>query len=446
MNGKIHFIGAGGASISVLVRIAKSLGAEVSACDRVFGSRIEKLKAEGYDVYVGHRPEAVAGATEVVYSGAVPKENVEIKAAEKLGIKTTERGEFLGRLSKSFDRTVAVAGTHGKTTVSGLIASCYRAAGQNFCAHVGGDVVDFDGGFYFSGTDTLVTEACEYRKSFLSLHPSVAVVLNVEPDHSDTYANRDELFASFERFVGNAFSSGGIAVMPLSDKFYHMHKWADGEVLTYGIGGGADVCAENFCLINGKPSFDAVVFGKHYGHVDCALFGEHNAMNALACIAACVHENIDKYAVLNTLTSFRGIKCRYEHICTVNGNSVVSDYAHHPSEIAALVRTARTEGKKTVLCFQPHTYMRTAALFDGFVSALSEADEIFLVKTYSVREGAELSHMDQKLFDALPSKKKKCLCADVWEAAERIKCLPPDSCTVLTAGAGDITEIGKFLQ
>lgn len=442
---RIHFVGAGGASMSVLMQIENELGHLVTGSDRKDGERLQKLKAAGYDVYVGHNPDYARQADEVVFTGAAKSTDPEISAAAWANVKTVERGEFLADVCDNFKKTVAVSGTHGKTTVTALLSECFKNAGKKFCAHVGGEVNGFSGGFFFSGTDYILTEACEYRKSFLHLKPLVAVVLNVEPDHSDTYKTKRELEDAFFDFANKTLVAGGTLVVSDEVKISRMQACASEKVMTYGFEKTSSVYAENVCEKGGFTEFDVWFYGRFYGRVKSCLHGLHNVMNALALICVCAHEQIDKHAVMHTLTYFSGVKCRYEHICDLNGNMVVSDYAHHPTEIRSVISVAKETGKKIAVYFQPHTYSRTAALFDEFVAALCMADEVNLVKTYSARETESDGKNETDLYLALPEGKRRKRFDSVEEAAEDIKNLPASSRLVLTVGAGDITEIKKYL-
>lgn len=431
--------------MSVLMQIESELGHLVTGSDRKDGERLQKLKAAGYDVYVGHNPDYARQADEVVFTGAAKSTDPEISAAVAANVKTVERGEFLADVCDNFKKTVAVSGTHGKTTVTALLSECFKNAGKKFCAHVGGEVNGFSGGFFFSGTDYMLTEACEYRKSFLHLKPLVAVVLNVEPDHSDTYKTKRELEDAFFDFANKTLVAGGTLVVSDEVKISRMQACASEKVMTYGFEKTSSVYAENVCEKGGFTEFDVWFYGRFYGRVKSCLHGLHNVMNALALICVCAHEQIDKRAVMHTLTYFSGVKCRYEHICDLNGNMVVSDYAHHPTEIRSVISVAKETGKKIAVYFQPHTYSRTAALFDEFVAALCMADEVNLVKTYSARETESDGKNETDLYLALPEGKRRKRFDSVEEAAEDIKNLPASSRLVLTVGAGDITEIKKYL-
>ena len=259
--------------MSVLMQIESELGHLVTGSDRKDGERLQKLKAAGYDVYVGHNPEYARRADEVVFTGAAKITDPEISAAAWANVKTVERGEFLADVCDNFKKTVAVSGTHGKTTVTALLSECFKNAGKKFCAHVGGEVNGFSGGFFFSGTDYMLTEACEYRKSFLHLKPLVAVVLNVEPDHSDTYKTKRELEDAFFDFANKTLAAGGTLVVSDEVKISRMQACASEKVMTYGFEKTSSVYAENVCEKGGFTEFDVWFYGRFYGRVKSCLHG-----------------------------------------------------------------------------------------------------------------------------------------------------------------------------
>ena len=259
--------------MSVLMQIESELGHLVTGSDRKDGERLQKLKAAGYDVYVGHNPEYARRADEVVFTGAAKSTDPEISAAAWANVKTVERGEFLADVCDNFKKTVAVSGTHGKTTVTALLSECFKNAGKKFCAHVGGEVNGFSGGFFFSGTDYMLTEACEYRKSFLHLKPLVAVVLNVEPDHSDTYKTKRELEDAFFDFANKTLAAGGTLVVSDEVKISRMQACASEKVMTYGFEKTSSVYAENVCEKGGFTEFDVWFYGRFYGRVKSCLHG-----------------------------------------------------------------------------------------------------------------------------------------------------------------------------
>ncbi|MBQ7712720.1 MAG: UDP-N-acetylmuramate--L-alanine ligase [Clostridia bacterium] len=433
---RVHFIGVGGISMSALARIARSLGATVSGSDRAESEAFLSLRSEGYDVWIGSRPERAAASDLTVYTAAIPEGDPERIAAADRAI---SRASFLAEISALFDKTVAVAGTHGKTTVSAMIACVAAAAGESFSAHIGGVVRNFDSNILLAGDRLFVTEACEYRDSFLSLSPDLAIVLNVEKDHSDWFRRPEDLDRSFTRFVSRV-RDGGTAILGEGVSSHvdvceneHIRILRYGEDFGYerAEGGGF------YLTVKGEPRRYFLTHAK----------GMHNLYNAAIAAYACLLMGIREDAVRMGLAAFLGVKRRYEYMGnTAGGAAVVHDYAHHPTEIAAVMRVAReeTEGR-VIVAFEPHTFSRTAALFDEFVSVLSDADVVVMLPTYSARETPAAGVDARTLFCALRAKERYYF--SDYEAAKRaIDRIARSRDEVLILGAGGIEELGELFD
>lgn len=374
---KVHFIGVGGISMSALIRIARRLGATVSGSDLSPSEPFRSLEREGYDVYLGSDPGRASGADLVVYTAAIKERDPERVAAGEKGI---DRATFLADICALFEKVIAVAGTHGKTTVSAMISVIAAAAGVSFSAHIGGVVRNFDGNTFLSGDRLFVTEACEYRDSFLTLSPDLAIVLNAERDHTDYFADMEAIYRSFDAFVSRV-RPGGTAIL--------------GE----GVSSHIDVCAKEHIRILSYGAdfhyeraegggFRLFVKGEPPRYFVTPAKGRHNLYNAAVAAYASLLAGISEDAVRMGLAAFLGVKRRYEYMGrTAGGAPVIHDYAHHPSEIEAVLSVAgeETEGR-VILVFEPHTYSRTEALFSDFVRVLSTADVLVMLPTYSARE------------------------------------------------------------
>ncbi|MBO4472729.1 MAG: hypothetical protein J5765_02850, partial [Clostridia bacterium] len=374
---KLHFIGVGGISMSALIRVARSLGAMVSGSDKAESETLLSLRKEGFDVYVGSRPDLAASADVTVATAAIPPNDPERLAA---GDRVVSRADFLADISALFNKTIAVAGTHGKTTVSAMIACAAAAGGARFSAHIGGVVRNFDSNILLAGDDLFVTEACEYRDSFLSLSPDIAVVLNVEKDHSDYFRRAEDLDRSFSRFVSRV-RADGTAILGAGVSS-HIGECANDHIriVKYGEDFGYDKAEGG--------GFYLTVRGESSRYFTTPAKGAHNLYNAAVAAYASLLAGIREDAVRMGLAAFLGVKRRYEYMGnTAGGAPVVHDYAHHPTEIAAVMQVARAETDgRLIVVFEPHTYSRTAALFDDFARVLSEADVLVMLPTYSARE------------------------------------------------------------
>ena len=430
---RVHFIGVGGISMSALIRIARRLGGKVSGSDRAASDPFLALQRDGFEVYLGSRPEVAAGADVTVFNAAIKENDPERVAAGKRGI---PRSVFLAEICSCFDKTIAVAGTHGKTTVSAMIACSAAAAGASFSAHVGGIVRNFESNLFLSGDRLFVTEACEYRDSFLTLSPDVGVILNVEKDHSDYFNDMDQLYRSFSAFASHVRSGGAL-------------------VLGEGVSSHIDLCAnENIRIFRYGEDFfyERAEGGGFFLHVkgEAPRFfttpakGTHNLYNAAIAAFTSLLAGIGEDAVRMGLAAFLGVKRRYEFMGNAAGGApVLHDYAHHPSEIAAVMKVAREETDgRVIVVFEPHTYSRTAALFDDFVRVLSEADVLVMLPTYSARETPAEGVDARTLFCAVRAKEMYYF-SSYDDAKKLLDRIARSRDEVLVLGAGTVEKLAE---
>ena len=429
---KVHFIGVGGISMSALARIASRLGAVVSGSDRQETDALRSLLKEGYDVYVGSDPERARSADLVVYTACVKPEDAELAAA---GGKAVVRSSFLADICGIFKKTVAVAGTHGKTTVSAMIACAAAAGGASFSAHVGGVVRNFKSNTFLAGDRLFVTEACEYRDGFLTLSPDVAVLLNVEWDHSDYFETVQKLYDSFSRFCSRV-RPGGVVVLGENVSSHvdvcaneHIRIYRYGEDFRYEAkeGGG-------FVLyVKGEPPRFFLTSAK----------GRHNLYNAAVAAFVSLLVGIGEDAVRMGLAAFLGVKRRYEYMGkTAGGAPVIHDYAHHPTEIEAVMKVAREGEGRLIVVFEPHTYSRTQALFGDFVRVLSKADVLVMLPTYSAREVPAEGVDAQTLFYEVKAPERYFF-SDYDGAKRLLDKIAVSRDTVLILGAGSVEKLAE---
>ena len=432
--------------MSALAKLTILKGYAVTGSDKRYSAEAESLTEWGAYVYVGSNEEIIKNADLVVYSQAIPSDDAELEACRKYGVKTIRRDYFLAEVAALYDAVVAVAGTHGKTTVTAMLAKIFKESGELFTAHVGGNTFDA-GNLVYKGDKYFITEACEYKRSFLALRPDVAVVLNVEADHPDTYRSKDELFAAFASFIMNV-NDGGVAVVNADTEFYRMNKCTYKDMHTFSVDSPSDCRAVNIRLLsNGRYGFSILHKGYPTSDISLKVAGRHNVRNALAAYLAATACGIRRDAVIRGIESFGGVAGRYEFKGFCSGAAVYADYAHHPTEVRAAVSTALLSagGKRVITVFQPHTLSRTEALFDGFLNAFCDSDAVFVFKEYKAREtsGGKTAY---ELYEGLKARRDEVFYFDdVITLANAVSeyCAPGD--VLLVLGAGDISAFPSLI-
>ena len=443
----IHFIGIGGISMSGLAHIALRDGYEVSGSDRSGSDITDKLEAEGATVYKGHSKENVKGADLVVHTAAVHEDNPEMQEAKRLDIRIIDRAEFLGAIMKNYKHAVGVSGTHGKTTTTSMLAHALIYAGTDPTVSVGG-VLDLIGGnIRCGGSDLFVTEACEYTNSFLKFYPSIALITNIEEDHLDFFTGIEMIRDSFRQFAELTRGKGSVIAYGEDDNIRSALDGSDLEIITYGMNSSNDYYAQNIVYNAGYPSFDVYRHDELLCHMALNVPGDHNILNSLATVAVCELLGVDAKTAAEGIETFKGTHRRFEKKGFINGAIVIDDYAHHPTEIKATLKAAKAFPHNKIHCiFQPHTYSRTRTLWNEFVNAFDDTDELILTHIYAAREiydgvtdpdrlAAEIAQkgLDAKYIDSFD---------DIVEYIKNIAC---ENDIIITMGAGDVTNIGAQL-
>lgn len=440
----VHLIGIGGVSMNSLAELLMSKGVPVTGSDRTETDVTDRLEMLGARITYAHLPENVEGASLVIRTAAVHDDNPEIIRARELGIPVIERAQAWGQMMIEYNNVICLSGTHGKTTTTSMMTMIAMQAAMDPTVMVGSNLPAIGGTLRIGGHGTFVAEACEYCNSFLSFAPTIAVVLNVEADHLDFFKDIDDIVHSFHEFC-ELVPVGGLIVANYDDEnAMRAVAGADRTVLTFGRTEGADVWAKNICVKNGYYSFD-VMAGKYlYCHVDLAVPGRHNMMNALACCAVSRFLGIPGEAVSAGLAAFTGSSRRFQRTgVTEKGAIVVDDYAHHPSEMCATLNAARQMDFKRIICaFQSHTYTRTKALFNDFVDALGLCDLAVLAPIYAAREQNTIGIYASDLAAEVPG-------ARAFDTFEEIAAFLREEAgegdLVITMGAGDIYRVGEMI-
>lgn len=399
---RVYFIGIGGISMSALAEILHARGTDVRGYDRTPSMLTSHLESIGIRVWYGddHSAEAFEGVDLVCYTAAVLPDHPQMRLASQSGATVISRAELLGCIASCYPKSIAVAGTHGKSTTSGLLSHIFlRSSVSDPTFVVGAVVPDVHSTFHIGTDDRCVFEACEYRDSFLSFYPETAVVLNIELDHTDYFHSIEQMVESFRVFVSHTGPNGTAIVNKDNPRCAEALKGYAGTVVTFGVEhADADYTARNVDMTDGYGCFDAYRGAAPLFRVHLKIPGIHNVSNAIAAVAAADRAGIPEEEIRSGLETYRGVNRRFEHIGNTSGADFYDDYAHHPDEIRATLSAARGIAKGRVICaFQPHNYSRLRDLFTDFGNAFSDADELILTKLYAPREAALEDYTAEKL-------------------------------------------------
>lgn len=413
--------------MSAIAKILHAEGKRVAGCDRCEGEYTRALRSFGIDVTVGNVC-SFEDFQAVVYTDALADGNPSLIAARRQKKALISRGKLLSELCKNYKKTIAVAGCHGKTTCTAMVTHIFSCAGASFTSHIGGDDLDFTNG-YACGNAYFITEACEYKKNFLFLKPDIAVILNSDADHLDCYGSKENLEKAYLRFADSAEHT---------IKLYGDLPGADG--VTFGFDDRADYYAKNIRSERGRFTFRAFKGHSELGRIRLSVCGKHNVLNALAALAVADSCGIGFGKISDGLARFKGVKRRFEEIGAFNGATCIADYAHHPNEIKAALKTARAlTGGELYVVFQPHTYSRTKDLFKEFVLTLAAVKRLLIYKTFAAREYYDDAGSALTLSNAV----RHSVYGDCETDIEKFLKNAKSGDTVLFLGAGDIYEIAK---
>ena len=440
---RVHLAGIGGVSMCALAEVLHQQGLQVQGSDMSESGTVRHLRSLGIDVAIGHSAENLGDCDLIIRTAAIHDSNPEIAGAIARGIPVFERAEAWGAIMRRYRNAVCFSGTHGKTTATSMATHIFMAAQSDPTVMIGGTLPLLGSGYRVGRGDTILMESCEYCNSFLSFFPTVAVLLNVEEDHLDFFKDLADIEHSFHRFAQLVPPEGHILVNADDPGAVESAAGLPHPVLRFAIDTEAEFRAENLVWNDGLPTFDVTHNGAHYAHLSLLVPGRHNVCNALAaCAAACVL-GIPGAAAEEGLASFTGAARRFQHKGSFHGAEVYDDYAHHPSELRALLTTVKKLPYRRVICaFQPHTYTRTHALFHEFVEALRLADVVVLGEIFAARESNELGISSADLAREIPG---AVYCSTLDKVAEALSRIAGEGDLVLTVGAGDIFRAGEKL-
>lgn len=437
----IHMIGIGGSGMCPIAEILHSKGYIITGSDNNESDPLNRIKALGIKVFMGHRAENIAGAELIIYSAAISNDNPELTAAKENNIPIMERSHALGAVTRHFDNVIGVCGTHGKTTVTSMITQILILNKQDPTAVIGGKLPLINSNGIAGKSETMVCESCEFVDTFLQLSPDISVLLNIDNDHLDYFKTMENLTLSFRKFL----KMSKLCYINGDDK--RCIKAAEdisADVVTFGFGENNTYRAEN--IKSGKRgfSFDAVKNGEKIININMQIPGRHNVLNGLAAFAVCFDMGVSADGIKSAIEEFTGAGRRFEFLGEYGGFTLADDYAHHPTEITATLTAAKElDYKRVLVVFQPFTFSRTALLKDDFIKALSIADKVFLTPIMGSREvnsyGISSEQLAAELDDASVT--------DGFEAiADRVMSEAKPGDLVITMGGGDIYKAAHIIQ
>lgn len=447
---KIHCIGIGGIGLSAIAEILISRGYSVSGSDMRESEMTDRLIQQGANIYLGHRAKNVENVDLVIYSAAIGHDNPELARAEELGIPSITRAQALGVLMDEYENSIAVSGTHGKTTTTSMVSLILKNAKKEPTVLVGGNLAEIDGNVYIGKSKYFVTEACEYMDSFLNLKPKIEIILNIDSDHLDYFKDVEHIASSFDKFARLVPQDGAVIAYD-ANPFVKSVIEDIPNAITFGLSESCDYYASDIDFDSeGMPSFTVNHGGRQLCRIALCVPGEHNILNALSAFACSHILGVEVDKIVETLESYTGIQRRFDVLGKTSGNiKVIDDYAHHPTEIKATLAAVKNMKHNNLWClFQPHTYTRTMALLDDFAVSFGAADKVVLAEIYAAREKnihkISSKSLVNKIKEADPEK-------DVYffrefeEIANFVYNNAEEGDLVLTMGAGDIYKVGEMI-
>ncbi len=442
-----HFIGIGGISMSGIAMILKSRGYIVTGSDRSENEMVRALEKAGIPVAIGQKASNITSDIDtVVYTAAIHDDNEELIAARAVCPRVIERSVMLGELLNESRIPIAVAGTHGKTSTSSILACILMAAGKDPSFSIGGVLASTNTNYRVGKGDHMLIEACEYHDSFLDFHPVINIITNIEPEHLDYFKTFENELASFDKYVSTMRPGGVLITSPQLKEHF---KTVTDHIFTVSVDGPSDIYAIDIVRHETGlgSSFHVVYQGQDLGQVDLYVPGRHLIYDCLCAIMAAIYDGIPFEAIQQGVAGYKATKKRFEYLGSWHGTAIVDDYAHHPSEIKATLKAAREIPMKDLwVAFQPHTYSRTINFFDDFVDALSMADHIVLADIYAAREVDTGVVSSKMLADALRERGKDAYYFPTFDEIKNFleKNISPKD-LLITMGAGTIVDVAHSM-
>lgn len=445
----VHIVGIGGVSNSAIAEILLKQGIEVSGSDLYLTELTFNLTQNGVTIFDHHSASNIEGSDLVVYTSAVSDDNPEVLAAHEKHIPCISRAEMLGQIMSGYKKSIAISGTHGKTTTTSMVTRIFNDSQNDPTSLIGGYFTDIKSNVRLGNSELFITEACEYKESFLSFFPKVAVILNIDEDHLDYYRNLDHIVSAFAKFSNNILDKGTLV---LNGDDYNSRKiipYYKGKVITFGLSDHCEYTAKNVVYNKlGQPTFDIFHNDSKLCQLSLIIPGQHNIYNALAAFIVGNLFIPDTELIRARLSTFKNANRRFESIGKVKDITIIDDYAHHPNEIKATLEAAArmTDISRIICIFQPHTYSRTKELLNEFAGAFNNATEVVLCDIYAAREVDHGEVSSKDLLNALIKEDVRATYFDSFDhITEYIVSNAKAHDLIITMGAGDVNKISLMI-
>lgn len=437
----VHFIGIGGISMSGIASLLLNKGYNVSGSDRGLSDRVKNLKENGAKIYIGQSKDNIKNPDLVIYTDAILDDNEELIAARNLDIPVVNRGVFLGALMKNYENSIAVSGSHGKSTTTSMISKILLNSKEDATILLGGELDEMKGNVHVGENKYLVTEACEYKGNIRYFFPQTVIVLNIDEDHLDYYKDLNNIVDTFKEYLQNQDENSKTIINLNEENNKLILDSVKGELITYAQENfDADYVAHNIKFDDiGRPNFDLKMKNGMVEHFELGVIGRHNINNAMAAIISTFENGIDLKTIKENIKEYSGLKRRMEIVGHVNNATIMTDYGHHPSEIEVTLEALKehTEGK-LVCIWQPHTYSRTKSLFDDFLKCFDAADEVIITDIYAAREKYDPTIHSKDVVDALINKGINAKYIGTFEKArDYVYEIATEKDLIITTGCGN---------
>lgn len=445
----VHFIGIGGISMSGLAHLLYEKGYKVTGSDRNESDTVKVLRDLGIEVFIGQKKENIKNPDLVVYTDAISDDNEELIEARKLDAPVVTRGVFLGALMRNYKNSIAISGSHGKSTATSMISKILLHSDENPTILLGGNLDDMKGNVKVGDEDFLVTEACEYKGNIRYYYPQTVIILNIDEDHLDYYKDLNDIVETFKDYLRNQDGNSKTILNLNEENNKLIIDAVQGELITYA----QENPDANYNAINiefdelGRPSFDLVMKNGEIEHFKLGVIGRHNINNAMASIIA-THENgIDIETIRKNILEYTGLDRRMQVVGLVKNARIMTDYGHHPSEIQVTLDALAEHTKGRLICvWQPHTYSRTKTLFNDFLNSFDSADEIIVTDIFAAREKFDPTIHSKDVVDAMVKKGLNAKYLGTFEEArDYIYQVINDDDLIITTGCGNPDELAKMI-